>query len=206
MSCTNINSDELCTSQNVSIGTTSNSTIDFNEGDSRLIGKNKGDTVRLLPEEYICIGKYTSESENTERCRKFENSLNLRNLSLDNEKFYQINSNNEISFELDHANLLPYSLNKQEGIRGSALLVCMSNGINQNIILSGSKYLISPTPSPDNQDRYNQAFIQGQNLVNHYGKEAIFPVVDTEIGRIGCVASEEILYPEISKCLSKKGI
>lgn len=38
-----------------------------------------------------------------------------------------------------------------------------------------------------------------------YGREALFPVADTEIGRLACVASEEILYPEISRCLMMKG-
>lgn len=38
-----------------------------------------------------------------------------------------------------------------------------------------------------------------------YGRESLFPVADTEIGRLACVASEEILYPEISRCLMMKG-
>jgi predicted amidohydrolase len=39
-----------------------------------------------------------------------------------------------------------------------------------------------------------------------YGADAVFPVADTEIGKIGCVASEEILYPEISRCLAMRGM
>ncbi len=39
----------------------------------------------------------------------------------------------------------------------------------------------------------------------HYGPEDIFPVADTPIGRLGCVASEEILYPELSRALALKG-
>ena len=38
-----------------------------------------------------------------------------------------------------------------------------------------------------------------------YGEAALFPVVDTEIGRLACVASEEILYPEVSRCLAMNG-
>lgn len=41
--------------------------------------------------------------------------------------------------------------------------------------------------------------------IEHYGEEALFPVVDTEIGRLACVASEEILYPEITRALALKG-
>ena len=38
-----------------------------------------------------------------------------------------------------------------------------------------------------------------------YGSESLFPVIDTPIGRIGTVASEEILYPEITRVLALKG-
>jgi len=41
--------------------------------------------------------------------------------------------------------------------------------------------------------------------VSLYGKDALFPVVDTELGRLACVASEEILYPEVSRCLMMRG-
>jgi len=41
--------------------------------------------------------------------------------------------------------------------------------------------------------------------VELYGKESLFPVVDTEIGRLACIASEEILYPEIARCLMMRG-
>lgn len=39
----------------------------------------------------------------------------------------------------------------------------------------------------------------------HYGPDAIFPVADTEIGRIGAIASEEILYPEIARAHALRG-
>ena len=38
-----------------------------------------------------------------------------------------------------------------------------------------------------------------------YGLDAVFPVADTEIGRLACIASEEILYPEIARCLMMRG-
>lgn len=54
--------------------------------------------------------------------------------------------------------------------------------------------MYSPTPH-DVMEKY----------IECYGKEALFPVVDTEIGRLACVASEEILYPEITRALALKG-
>lgn len=54
--------------------------------------------------------------------------------------------------------------------------------------------LYSPTPY-DVWDAY----------VAKYGMEAIFPVADTEIGMLGTIASEEILYPEIARMLALKG-
>ncbi|MEQ8404270.1 MAG: nitrilase-related carbon-nitrogen hydrolase [Oceanicaulis sp.] len=38
-----------------------------------------------------------------------------------------------------------------------------------------------------------------------YGYDAVFPVVETEIGKIGSIASEEILYPEIARMHALKG-
>lgn len=48
--------------------------------------------------------------------------------------------------------------------------------------------LFAPTPY-DVWDSYLEA----------YGADAIFPVADTEIGKLGSIASEEILYPEIAR-------
>ena len=51
-------------------------------------------------------------------------------------------------------------------------------------------------PSPyDVYDRY----------VEHYGADSLFPVAETEIGRIAAIASEEILYPEIARALALRG-
>jgi predicted amidohydrolase len=54
--------------------------------------------------------------------------------------------------------------------------------------------MFAPTPH-DVLDRY----------LDVYGAEALFPVVDTPLGRLACVASEEILYPEITRCLALRG-
>lgn len=54
--------------------------------------------------------------------------------------------------------------------------------------------MFSPTPH-DVLDKY----------LDVYGMDALFPVVDTELGRLSCVASEEILYPEITRAMALKG-
>jgi predicted amidohydrolase len=38
-----------------------------------------------------------------------------------------------------------------------------------------------------------------------YGRDALFPVARTELGNLACIASEEILYPEIARCLALRG-
>lgn len=54
--------------------------------------------------------------------------------------------------------------------------------------------MFAPTPH-DVWDQY----------LEHYGYEAVFPVADTEIGKLACIASEEILYPEVARCLMMRG-
>ena len=54
--------------------------------------------------------------------------------------------------------------------------------------------MYSPTPH-DVLDRYLEI----------YGEQALFPVVDTELGRLACVASEEILFPEVCRALALNG-
>ncbi len=41
--------------------------------------------------------------------------------------------------------------------------------------------------------------------LDRYGLKGVFPVADTPIGRIGAIASEEILYPEIARVLALRG-
>ena len=54
--------------------------------------------------------------------------------------------------------------------------------------------MFAPTPH-DVLDRY----------LDIYGADSLFPVADTELGRLAAVASEEILYPEITRALALKG-
>ncbi|MBO0603005.1 nitrilase [Sporosarcina sp. E16_3] len=54
--------------------------------------------------------------------------------------------------------------------------------------------MFAPTPH-DVWDKY----------LDIYGIEGVFPVAKTEIGNIGLIASEEILYPEIARSLMLRG-
>ena len=38
-----------------------------------------------------------------------------------------------------------------------------------------------------------------------HGEDAVFPVADTPLGRLACIASEEILYPEIARAVALRG-
>jgi predicted amidohydrolase len=69
-------------------------------------------------------------------------------------------------------------------------------GPNGDVILRYRRLnsMFAPTPH-DVWDKY----------LDIYGLDAVFPVVDTEIGRLACIASEEILYPEIARCHAMRG-
>jgi predicted amidohydrolase len=69
-------------------------------------------------------------------------------------------------------------------------------GPNGDVILRYRRLnsMFAPTPH-DVWDRY----------LDIYGLDGVFPVVDTEIGRLACIASEEIQYPEIARCLAMRG-
>ena len=54
--------------------------------------------------------------------------------------------------------------------------------------------MYAPTPH-DVWDRYLEI----------YGKDAVFPVARTELGNFGAVASEEILFPEVARCVANRG-
>jgi predicted amidohydrolase len=54
--------------------------------------------------------------------------------------------------------------------------------------------MFAPTPH-DVWDRYLEV----------YGLDGVFPVADTDIGRLAAIASEEILYPEIARALALRG-
>ena len=65
-----------------------------------------------------------------------------------------------------------------------------------NQILRYRRLISLYAPSPhDVWDRYLDA----------YGIEGVFPVADTVIGRLAAIASEEILYPEVARCLAVRG-
>jgi predicted amidohydrolase len=38
-----------------------------------------------------------------------------------------------------------------------------------------------------------------------YGYDSLFPVAKTNIGNLACIASEDILYPEVARCLTMRG-
>lgn len=64
------------------------------------------------------------------------------------------------------------------------------------VVLRYRRLISMFAPSPyDVWDRY----------IAVYGKDSIFPVADTEIGRIAAIASEEILYPEIARAHALRG-
>ena len=54
--------------------------------------------------------------------------------------------------------------------------------------------MFAPTPH-DVWDKY----------LDVYGLEGVFPVAQTEIGNLAAIASEEIMYPEILRCLAMRG-
>jgi len=41
--------------------------------------------------------------------------------------------------------------------------------------------------------------------ISVYGADSLFPVAKTPLGNLACLASEEILYPEIARCLALRG-
>ncbi len=67
---------------------------------------------------------------------------------------------------------------------------------NGDTVLRYRRLLSMFAPSPhDVWDAY----------LDRYGIDAVFPVAETEIGRIAAIASEEILYPEIARVLAMRG-
>lgn len=73
---------------------------------------------------------------------------------------------------------------------------CFIIGPNGNVVLRYRRLisLFAPTPF-DVWDKY----------LDTYGLDGVFPVARTEIGNIACVASEEILYPEIARAFGMRG-
>ena len=67
---------------------------------------------------------------------------------------------------------------------------------NGNIILRYRRLISMYSPTPhDLLERY----------IDLYGEDSLFPVVNTEIGNLAAIASEEILFPEIARALALRG-
>lgn len=100
--------------------------------------------------------------------------------------------------------------------------ICQS----QNIFLAGNAYETDPAfpelyfqacylinPSGDVVLRYRRLVSMYSPsphdvldaYLDEYGGDALFPVANTALGRIAGIASEEILYPEISRALALRG-
>lgn len=65
-----------------------------------------------------------------------------------------------------------------------------------NQILRYRRLISLYAPSP--HDVWNK-------YLNVYGVDGVFPVARTPIGRLSCIASEEILYPEIARAMGLRG-
>lgn len=73
---------------------------------------------------------------------------------------------------------------------------CFIIGPNGDVILRYRRLTSCFEPTPhDVWDKY----------LDIYGIEGVFPVADTEIGKLGTIASEEILYPELTRCMTMRG-
>jgi predicted amidohydrolase len=79
---------------------------------------------------------------------------------------------------------------------GMYFQVCFIIGPSGDVVLRYRRLnsMFAPTPH-DVWDKYLEL----------YGRDAIFPVARTDIGNLGAIASEEILYPEIARCFALKG-
>lgn len=73
---------------------------------------------------------------------------------------------------------------------------CFVIAPDRRVVLRYRRLISMFAPSPyDVLDRY----------LSVYGRDGLFPVVETEIGRLAAIASEEILYPEIARAHALKG-
>ncbi len=73
---------------------------------------------------------------------------------------------------------------------------CFITAPNGDVVLRYRRLISMFAPTPhDVWDKY----------LDVYGLEKVFPVAPTELGRLAAVASEEILYPEVARCLAMRG-
>lgn len=69
-------------------------------------------------------------------------------------------------------------------------------GPNGDILLRYRRLNAMYTPTPhDVWELYLDA----------YGYDSLFPVAKTNIGHLACIASEDMLYPEVARCLAMRG-
>jgi predicted amidohydrolase len=73
---------------------------------------------------------------------------------------------------------------------------CFAIAPNGSIVLRYRRLnsMFAPTPH-DVWDKY----------LDCYGLEGVFPVAKTEIGNLAALASDEILFPEVARCLAMRG-
>lgn len=69
-------------------------------------------------------------------------------------------------------------------------------GPNGNVLLRYRRLNSMFAPTPHDVWAY---------YLEAYGYDAIFPVAKTNIGNLACIASEEILYPEVARCMAMRG-
>lgn len=74
--------------------------------------------------------------------------------------------------------------------------VCFVIGPGGDVILRYHRLISMFAPTP--HDVWNK-------YLDLYGIDAVFPVVETEIGRLACCASEEILFPEVVRAHALRG-
>ncbi len=43
------------------------------------------------------------------------------------------------------------------------------------------------------------------DYVKRYGEDSIFPVAETEIGKLGCLTCTDLVFPEMARCLALRG-
>ncbi len=73
---------------------------------------------------------------------------------------------------------------------------CFIIGPNGDVIYRYRRMISMYAPSPyDYLEKY----------LDIYGDDALFPVADTEIGKLATISSEEIVYPEVARCFALKG-
>ncbi|GAB4025035.1 nitrilase-related carbon-nitrogen hydrolase [Spirosoma gilvum] len=69
-------------------------------------------------------------------------------------------------------------------------------GPNGDVLLRYRRLNALYTPTPhDVWELYLEA----------YGYDSLFPVAKTNIGNLACIASDDILYPEVARCLTMQG-